>query len=321
MASLYSNANSPLRQVHYEPLATVSRGYDSPACAILAREIGCTEAVTFVKGRQEHAWAVSDNDDKGTAIAALLNLDVSEYSREDYLYAAGFPEAEFLATGNGGDDIVMSVIGERLYGKLFFTGFRGDTVWDLSVKVTEESQYFKTKDPSGASLGEFRLRIGFIHVPVPALTFTRHADLYQIGMSDEMRPWRLGNNYDRPIPRRLIESKGVVREMFGQEKRAITQPFWIDKDNKAMFGKDSYEDLMQYTEKMHDKKTIRVDLQRRWADLLLAVFWRGSPLFDKLKIRFPLSQKLILSGSCYRVHWAVEKLMPRYQITRLNDGA
>jgi hypothetical protein len=41
-----------------------------------------------------------------------------------------------------------------------------------------------------------------------------------------MDPWRVGAQYDRPIPRRIVESCGVPRHMFGQEKKAIAQPLW-----------------------------------------------------------------------------------------------
>jgi hypothetical protein len=33
-----------------------------------------------------------------------------------------------------------------------------------------------------------------------------------------MRPWRLENSYDRPIPRRIAEEAGVPRDLFGQIK-------------------------------------------------------------------------------------------------------
>jgi hypothetical protein len=33
-----------------------------------------------------------------------------------------------------------------------------------------------------------------------------------------MKKWQLNNNYDRPIPRRIIEEAGVPRELFGLNK-------------------------------------------------------------------------------------------------------
>ena len=40
-----------------------------------------------------------------------------------------------------------------------------------------------------------------------------------------MDPWRLGTTYDRPIPRRIAESAGVPRGMFGQTKMASVTSF------------------------------------------------------------------------------------------------
>ena len=41
-----------------------------------------------------------------------------------------------------------------------------------------------------------------------------------ITTSAEMRPWSIGGDYDRPIPRRALEEAGVPRELFGQIKYA-----------------------------------------------------------------------------------------------------
>ena len=37
-----------------------------------------------------------------------------------------------------------------------------------------------------------------------------------------MDDWRLNNDYDRPIPRRLAEEAGLPRDSFGQKKMATT---------------------------------------------------------------------------------------------------
>ena len=41
-------------------------------------------------------------------------------------------------------------------------------------------------------------------------------------MSNEMDPYRIGGNYDRPVPRRIVEEAGVARLLFGQTKKAAT---------------------------------------------------------------------------------------------------
>jgi len=41
-----------------------------------------------------------------------------------------------------------------------------------------------------------------------------------------MAPWRLGNDYDRPIPRRIGEDVGrISRDLFGQQKMATVTEF------------------------------------------------------------------------------------------------
>ena len=188
-------------------------GYDSPAAAILAREIGCTEAVTFVSGRENFG----EDSDSGTEIGRLLGMTVHEFHRTAYRSSPNVPEAEFLAVGTGGEDVPMSVFEERIEGTLFFTGFLGDRLWARLWPDPRGSERFEM-GPDGASLSEFRLRVGFVHLPIPLLlSFTRHPDLHRIANSAEMRPWRSPNPlYDRPVPRRFIEENGVPRGMFGK---------------------------------------------------------------------------------------------------------
>jgi hypothetical protein len=69
-------------------------------------------------------------------------------------------------------------------------------------------------------MGEIRLTAGFAQAAVPFIGARCFPDIYRITESDEMVPWRLNNNYDRPIPRRIAEEAGVPREMFGQTKLA-----------------------------------------------------------------------------------------------------
>ena len=65
-----------------------------------------------------------------------------------------------------------------------------------------------------------RLDAGYVQVAVPFIGGRRRADIVHITESAEMDPWRLGTDYDRPIPRRLAEEAGVPRALFGQKKVA-----------------------------------------------------------------------------------------------------
>src|SRR6266571_6133518 len=82
---------------------------------------------------------------------------------------------------------------------------------------------------SGHGLSEVRLEAGFIQVPLPYMRAQRRADIYGVTHSEEMTPWRLHTRYDRPIPRRIAEERGVPRELFGQVKMASVVEFALPR--------------------------------------------------------------------------------------------
>jgi hypothetical protein len=45
-----------------------------------------------------------------------------------------------------------------------------------------------------------------------------------------MAPWSVGGSYDRPIPRRIVESAGIPRRLVGQRKRAVLQKLSVPED-------------------------------------------------------------------------------------------
>jgi len=243
VAAVARNASDPARKVRYSLLTTISSGYDSPACAVLGKAAGCAEAVTFRSAR-------TGEDDSGRQIGELLGLTVTEFDSRAYLQRTGSPEAEFVATGYGGDDVVMSVLEEVLPNRLLLTGYHGDKVWAPDAVATP---YIERGDPSGASLGEFRLRVGFQNLPIPFVGCTRHESIRRISNSPEMRPWSVGDiQYDRPIPRRIVEVAGVPRQLFGQKKKAIARPYQTtgshNPELSRILSPDSDEEFRKFAE-------------------------------------------------------------------------
>jgi hypothetical protein len=312
---LQRNASSAARKVTYAPLTTISSGYDSPACAVLARGIGCRRAVTFTEARKHfNERPLKELDDSGEHIAKMLGLDVAKYSRRAYLSADDYPEAMFIATGGGGDDVVMSSLRDTLARTMLFTGMLGDTLW--SARGTQDpalSEQYRFRFPAGGSLQEFRLRTGFIHVPVPLLTFTRHADLQRISESLEMRPWRVGGEYDRPIPRRLVEEAGVPRRAYATEKRAISQPFWLQGSHPGCMSAQSLRDLKEFR--------LRVAARRPLGELRLKLRERYQRVTGEWRIRAARFRRDPYHSDAYlaagmadplRFHWAVERATAAY---------
>jgi hypothetical protein len=56
------------------------------------------------------------------------------------------------------------------------------------------------------------------------------ADICRISQSSEMSQWDIGGNYSRPICRRVLEERGVARELFGREKTGASVRFVIGED-------------------------------------------------------------------------------------------
>jgi hypothetical protein len=108
---------------------------------------------------------------------------------------------------------------------VFFTGFNGDRIWD---KYGKTDALLIRKDMSGASMGEFRARVAFVHLPMVFIGARRHAEIHRISNDPSMKPWSIGGDYDRPVPRRLVEEAGVPRDAFGMEKKATTALVHLD---------------------------------------------------------------------------------------------
>jgi hypothetical protein len=88
----------------------------------------------------------------------------------------------------------------------------------------EETDPFVRPDVGSLGFCELRLARGVWQCTVPFWGVRHLHQLKQISMSDEMEPWRLGNSYDKPIARRLIEDAGAPRKSFGQIKKNVSLP-------------------------------------------------------------------------------------------------
>jgi hypothetical protein len=213
----------------------LSRGYDSPAVAALAGEAGPTIAISQDRG-------FDDLPDDGVEIARALGIPCTVLPKKAravrptqfYRYEVGvetispaeYEEVFEFFCGSHLMDEFMKAPAELLQDRVVLTGLNGDKMWSFDPAP---SNRLELTDRSGCGLTEFRLRVGFAHVPVPVLAFNQSDGFRMIGNSEAMKPWRLfpgeagpttrrGVPYDRPIPRRIAEEAGVPRHLFGQHK-------------------------------------------------------------------------------------------------------
>ena len=229
IAGMMQNARECARSTPLRLLSTQSTGYDSTAINAIARDHGLDLALSinesnerwphYFKHRQEGAPS-----DSGEEICRHLGIEVRSIDRRyfqkdpenEYLYWAGLHDCQDMnlhqVREHVGDGAVLltGVLGEFWYNA-------ASTPTDLLATVNDQLERW---DLSCHSLSEVRLHIGYVHAPAPYIGARRRKDLFDLANSEAMRPWSIGGNYDRPIPRRIGEDAGVPRALFGQTKLA-----------------------------------------------------------------------------------------------------
>jgi len=217
LARLADNWRSPARCWPLTPASCVSAGFDSPAVAALVRPLGVRDCFTTRPGDDPPSSTIED----GAAVATALGLELHLLrppAEVDEL------ETYFMTATAEGSELWMHAAARRFASApgvgLLFSGHCGDFAWQPSATDCPPGDV-RRGDDSGLHLAEVRLRSGFVHVPLPFLFARSFEDLHRIARSPEMAPWRLGTDYDRPIPRRILESAGVPGRLFGQRKSAI----------------------------------------------------------------------------------------------------
>jgi hypothetical protein len=214
------NAGDPARRQGFRPVCMISRGYDSVAVAALASKAGCREAVTY---RESGSGKGTANDD-GSDIGRVLGYRTTVYERPEPLAALREGEEEFYMEP-WGVDREIAPMETQLVATMLLSG-RSTSGWEVSASARWgwpgnsglpdlQRPIFHTP---GCALTDFRMRVGFLHFAVPGIGAIHAPALRRLTQSDEMRPWKVGGRYDKPIPRRMAEEGGVPRHLFGSFK-------------------------------------------------------------------------------------------------------
>ncbi len=209
IARLLRNARDPARRHELRCATTISAGYDSPAISVLAAEAGLRDAITFEAG--------PDFPDSGRAIAETLGMSVYAIDPKEWRNRAERPDTEFLAGSSGWAMLPMAGLAPVWRNAVIFLGTMGDDLWRRDRQdVLDSLARPRELQPCYAGLREFRLRAGIVFVHAPTIGANNAAAIFAITRSAEMQPWSLGTKYDRPIPRRIVETAGIPRAAFGQ---------------------------------------------------------------------------------------------------------
>lgn len=274
LQQLCENASAATRRFSFEPLGTISSGYDSGTVAALARPSGLREAIGFDR-------AESHDRDSGAAIAAALGIRLDIVSRDAW---RALPQSEvpFIAADAKGEDVFFTGAQTKLGRRLLLTGFHGDSVWRGAGPSRLRGGALARGDQSGLSLTEYRLWTGFVHCPVPFIGACNSEEIAAISRSSAMAPWATGEHgYNRPICRRVLEEAGVPRELFGQSKQAASVLFFRRHEHLSDASRVDYELWLEHHGLVLPRQGVR-----RVATALRALL-PGSPRDHAFRHLFP----------------------------------
>lgn len=320
LGRLADNLAAAERDRPYKLLGTISSGYDSPMITVLARHHGLGTVITFPEGRKPLLGSREQPSDDGASIGRRLGLDVVRVPRDAWREQADAPVL-FLAGDGNGQEVLFKGAEEVLEGTVLLTGMSGDTVWGR--KPIEGESLLARGDQSGLSLTEYRLHVGFLHVPVPFIGANQVALIRALSESAELAPWSVGGSYDRPICRRVVEEAGIERDHFGVSKVAASVRFGLREN---FWSAAFREDFLTWIDSRHGHWLSRGRIPPDWISaaarpvqtLLTAVAHWLHETRPRWAQSYRLRRRLEYLGGrellyAYLFPWAVERVVGMYR--------
>lgn len=312
LINISNNSSDSKRIKQYNPIVFCSNGYDSVACAALGKNIGCSEAVVFESKR-------ASRSDSGRPIVEQLGYEII-HEKHELEYKNIDLAHEFVASGELGTSIYFSASERELESKMLLSGVHGDKMWDMDT--TPDNDLKRSFYPDLAKK-EFRLRVGFLNVVIPFIGAKRQPEVLKISNSKEMKLWSVGNDYDRPIARRIAEEMGVTRESFGIHKSGGTASslrFLNIKYLEKIMPKGSFEDFEQFYKIVKSKR--RKSLEWFYRSILYLIYC-GSIFLEQKKFSLPYKilriEKWKRKNKCspwapsFLIYWGVNVLSDKYK--------
>ncbi len=299
---LTENYQSKDRSFPIKPYSTISSGYDSTAVSCIVKRYGVQECFS---GSPINGRIRPSKKEGGKEIGIRLGYSVHETdpirknisTDELYFLATNYPKfSKSIWLEISLHSMVKKIERQNRPAVVFF-GYGAENMWDINIEEKYQTDDLKTGEPiSGLNLTEIRLVTGFFNVSIPYIYARGRIDALKISRSEEMNKWKLNNDYDRPIPRRIVESAGISRSMFGMEKKHITTKYmWpLNIDNKRNF--------FIY---LKNKKQIPV-----W--YVVAFFLQSIILMKKFKMRKIFGHEIDFYDLMRK--WATEVLTKKYSV-------
>ena len=224
------NYRDPARRVPFSAFTMLSAGYDSTAASALARDLGVKKCFSGTPVRQPLPWLWPRGflEDAGPIARGLglaqekLDSRRGSISRDElWFLATNYPHGH---SGHWSELIfhsLASYVEKNCSAAVVYSGHFGDLIWDVHMKDKYLHPHIRRAAMTGQNITEIRLKSGFVHLAVPFILANNNRQVREVSRSAAMEPWRLHNDYDRPIPRRIAESAGVERGLFGMHKTFI----------------------------------------------------------------------------------------------------
>lgn len=229
---LAENARDVGRSRPMAIFSTQSKGYDSTAANAIAKDHGVDLVFTVTKGKGKGYFADEDRhlelDDDGTAICRFFGLKCIPIERRALEHDSGMEYLFYACIQETGDFNLLQISSHVRQPTALITGCLGE-LWYGSSYYSEHPGLINPDlmrgDLGNHGLTEVRLQAGYVQLALPYIGARSREDIFRITESEEMEPWRMHTDYDRPIPRRMAELTGLHREHFGQVKMASLLEF------------------------------------------------------------------------------------------------
>ena len=308
--ALFDNAADRARKRQYTPISTLSTGYDSTALTAIVAPVGCTRAFSFAQTRPRGGIV---EDDSGEEIGRAMGIEVIMRDRLAYREADDLPELQTMGVGNE-----MSSVRDLLAGSVFIAGYFSGALWDIHYGDINDE--LRGAD-GGHTMGEMRLATGYVFVPLGYIAGRQLQQLNEISRSEEMKPWRLFTDYDRPISRRVVEEMGVPRMAFGQKKKAAGVYYRLEGLKETMSPR-SYVDYMEFVHenvKPVSPLTRRIsalryrlsDINYRAQDKIMRITHKHLPFRVKIPLLFGKVGKM--DEAAWLFPWAMSRMTEKYR--------
>ncbi|MEX2546816.1 MAG: hypothetical protein WD830_03395 [Chloroflexota bacterium] len=215
-----------------------------------------------------------------------------------------------------GEDVVFRSMDLALSRRMLVTGFWGGAAWRGNARPE-----LSRNDLSGASLGEFRLRVDMLHLPLPFIGGLQQPSVGRLRSQADMRPYSVGGVYDEPVARRIAEEAGVPRGSFARQKLAASQRIHaLGVEGMSPSGRSSFEKFAGHDTLASLPRRAVIARRHRLAIRIATAVHADRLVAGLAERRRQVVHIEPVLGSLL-LRWAVNEVRPRYAEVATNGAA